>query len=108
VTRQGASADFQVCKGLLNPLGNLFRDLPALGYAIALDVFAYSHHGGKITLRDRPALGAAELFDEPLRHPVSGIHTPVELINPFIKGISTSRHPDDHSNDSQGAVFDFT
>ncbi len=86
-TRQGASIGFQVCKCFLNSPGNLFRDLLALGYTIILNVFTDSHRGGKITACDRLALGAAKLPNEPLRHPVSSIHTSIELIQTFIKGI---------------------
>ena len=105
---EGASIGFQVCKCFLNSPGNLFRDLPALGYTIILNVLTDAHHGGEITSCDRLALGAAKLSNEPLRHPVSGIHTSIEFIDGFIKGISAGRHGYDHSNDPRAAVFDLT
>ncbi len=102
----GASNGFQVCKCLLNFPGNLFRDLPTLGHTTILNVFTYSRLGREITLGERLALGAAELFHEPLCQPVSGIHTSIEFVDSFIKGISAGCHSDYHPDDPQAAVFD--
>jgi hypothetical protein len=39
---------------------------------------------------------------------VTAIHTPVEFVDPFVEGISASRHDGEQPDDPQVAVFDFT
>jgi hypothetical protein len=96
------------CEHFLNPLRNLFRDPPAPGYTTTLDVIGHARRVRKIALRDRLALGAAELFHKPFRQPVAAVHTAVEFINFFIEGISTNGHDGKQTDDPQGAVFDLT
>lgn len=75
---------------------------------ILLNEVAYTCRVRKIALHDRLALGAAELFHKPFRQPVSTVHTPVKFVDPFIKGISASRHDGEQADDPQEAVFDFS
>ena len=73
-----------------------------------LDIIGHALRVRKIALCDRLALGAAELFHKPFRQPVPAVHTPVEFVDPFIKGISAGRHDGEQPDDPQAAVFDFT
>lgn len=98
---------FQLCEGFLDLFSNLFRDFSAPRHTIVPDVLAYSVPRGKITLRDFPALGTAELLPEPLRHPVPGIHGPVEFVDLFVEGIPAECHPGEQSDDPGRAVLDF-
>src|SRR5574341_1617693 len=99
MTDQSALNDFQLGERFLHLLSNFCRDLPTPGDTIRLDVSAHACLRRKITARDRPALGAAELLPEPLRHPVPSVHRSIEFVDLFIKGIPPECHPEEHPND---------
>src|SRR5512141_3229766 len=90
----------------LHLLGYFSRDQFAPGEAAAIDILADALRVRKITVRDRLTLGAAELFRKPLRQSIAAVHTPVELVDLLIEGISTHRHDRQQPDHPQRTVFD--